>query len=400
MLSVSLLIIPWKWVVAKHRYIRYNDGMTININVETKNIIKVFTLAVIFTLGVFAVMKMSDALMLVLISFFAALALNPAVSFLSKYMPGKRRGPAIFIVFVAVIALLSFLLGSIIPPVVRESSNFIRTLPEAIDNSFYRSERVQDMIVRYDLQDNIDGLAELARQRVTSMGSDVVGSVGRVGGSILNTITGLVITVLMLTGGGKLLKSIADTLYRDPKLRARHENVASKMYGAVTGYVIGQVSMASLASVTALGMMLLLGIPYPLPLAAIVFILGLIPLVGNTLAAILVILMTLVLKDVTSGLILLAFFVAYQQIENVTLQPVVQGKTSNLPPLVIFVSVILGVGLMGPIGGLFAIPAAGCLKVLFLDWAAHRDDPKPSDTPVKLATKIKHKLTGTKPTKA
>ena len=86
----------------------------------------------------------------------------------------------------------------------------------------------------------------------------------------------------------------------------------------------------------------------------------------------------------------------YQQIENVTLQPIVQGKTTNLPPLVIFVSVILGVGLIGPIGGLFAIPAAGCAKVLLNDYLEHRDDLKSEDSPAKLVTKIKHKLTGVK----
>lgn len=370
--------------------------MTLNINIETKNVIKIFALAVAFTVSVFAIMKMSDALMLVLISFFAALALNPAVSFLSKYMPGKRRGPAIFIVFVAVISLITFLLASIIPPVVKESSNFISNLPTALNESFYENDRVQSFIERHGLQDNIDELAELGRQRVSSIGQDAVGSVGRVGGSILNTLTALVITVLMLTGGGKFLNKAANVLYRDKALRKRHEKVAQKMYAAVTGYVIGQVSMATLASVTALGVMLLLGIPYPLPLAAIVFTFGLIPLIGNTLAAIIVITMTVVLQDLTSGLILLGFFIVYQQIENVTLQPIVQGKTSDLPPLVIFVSVILGVGLIGPIGGLFAIPVAGSIKVLILDWVEHRDDIKPGDSPVNLATKIKHKLTSKK----
>lgn len=378
----------------------YNNYMTINVTIQTKHVIRIFTLAVLFTLGVFAVFHMADSLMLVLISFFAALALNPAVSFLSRFMPGKRRGPAIFIVFMLFIALVTFLLASIIPPVVRESANFIRSLPSAFDQTFYQNDTIQRFIDQHDLSDDIDNLAELARQRVAGMGSSAVSSVGRVGGSILNTLTGVVITVLMLTGGRQFIDSIANRLYRDQALRKRHERVAKKMYNAVTGYVIGQLSMAALASVTALGAMFVLNIPYPLPLAAIVFILGLIPLVGNTLAAILVITMTVILKDITSGVILLAFFIVYQQVENVTLQPIVQGKTTELPPLVIFVSVILGVGLMGPIGGLFAIPAAGCIKVLFLDWIEHRDDLKPTDTPAKLASKIKNRLVHPKTTKA
>lgn len=370
--------------------------MTLNINIETKHVIKIFTIAVAFTLSVFAVRQMADELMLVMISFFAALSLNPAVSFLSKYMPGKRRGPAIAVVLIGVIAFISFLLASIVPPVARESARFVQSLPDQINTSFYRSERVQGFIKQHQLEDDIENLSGLARERVSSIGQDAVGSVGRVGGSIMNTLTGIVITVLMLTGGGKLLRSIVDTLYRDQALRKRHENVARKMYGAVTGYVIGQVSMATVAALTSLGVLLLLGIPYPLPLAMIVFIFGLIPLVGNILSGVIVVILTLVLKGTPAALIFLAFFIVYQQIENMTLQPIVQGKTSDLPPLVIFVSVILGVGLIGPIGGLFAIPVAGCIKVLVLDWADHRDDLKTSDTPVKLASKLKHKLTGKK----
>jgi predicted PurR-regulated permease PerM len=366
--------------------------MTLNINIETKNVIKIFALATGFTLGVFAVAKMYDALLLVLIAFFIALALNPAVAFLSKFMPGKRRGPAIALVLIAVIGIIAVLLGSIIPPIANETSRFVKTLPETVNQSFYRNERVQGFIKRYDLQDNIDTTVKSLKQRATSYGDKLISGAGSLGNSIITSLTVFVMAVLMLTGGQKLLKQLADKLYRNEGLRARHETIALKMYRAVTGYVVGQVSVALVASLFALGALILLGVPYPLPLAGIVFVFGLIPLIGNTLAAILVVVATLIFKDVTAALILLAFFILYQQIENVTLQPIVQGKTTNLPPLVIFISVILGVALIGPIGGLFAIPAAGCMKVLLVDYLQHRDDFTKEDSPIKLATKLKNKL--------
>lgn len=371
----------------------YTNNMTLNINVETKNVIKIFALATGFTLGVFAVLKMYDALLLVLIAFFIALALNPAVGFLSRAIPGKRRGPAIAIVVVAVFALLTFLLASIVPPIFRETSGFVDTLPETINNSFYRNERVQGYIEQYQLQDEIDSAIETGKNRLSDAGKDVVSSAGTVGSSFLTSLTVLVMAVLMLTGGPQLLQRLANAFYRDQKLRQRHEQIAQKMYRSVTGYVVGQVSVALIASLFALGALVLLGVPYPLPLASIVFVLGLIPLIGNMLAAILVVLSTFVLKDVTAGLILLAFFVVYQQLENITLQPIVQGKTTNLPPLVIFVSVILGVALIGPIGGLLAIPAVGCAKVLLQDYLAHRDDFTPEDSPKTVLEKVKRKVT-------
>lgn len=366
--------------------------MTLNINIETKNVIKIFALATGFTVGVFAVAKMYDAILLVFTAFFIALALNPAVAFLAKFMPGKRRGPAIAIVLAGLVAVLGILLASIIPPVANETSRFVRTLPDTVNTSFYRNERVQEFIKRYSLQDNIDTTVDNLKQRATKYGDQAISGVGSVGNSFITTITVFVMAILMLTGGQKFLKQSANKLYRDKALQTRHEQIASKMYDAVTGYVVGQVSVALVASLFAIGALFLLRVPYPIPLAGIVFVFGLIPLIGNTIAAILVVLATLIFKDVTAALILLAFFVLYQQIENATLQPIVQGKTTNLPPLVIFVSVILGVALIGPIGGLFAIPAAGCAKVLLNDYLEHRDDLKSDDTTKTLVEKVKHKV--------
>lgn len=366
--------------------------MTLNINVETKNIVKVFGLAVLFTLGVFSLMKMYDAIIMVAVAFFLALALNPAVSFLSKYMPWKKRGPAIAIVFIALFSILTFLVGSIVPPVVRETSNFATNLPDTLNSSFYRNEKVQYFIDKYDLQDEIDSTIASGRQKITDYGSSALNGLGRLGSSLFNLLTVLVISVLMLTGGSGVVKKLKTIAYRDKKLLARHEELAKKMYATVSGYVVGQVSLASIAALVALAALVLFKVPYPMPLAGIVFAFGLIPLIGNTLAAIIVVLTTLVLKDTVTALFLLGFFVLYQQVENITLQPVVQGKTTNLPPLVIFVSVIFGVALIGPIGGLVAIPVAGCIKILVLDYFEHRDNIKPEDSPIKLVEKIKHKF--------
>jgi len=369
--------------------------MTLNINIETKNVIKILALATGFAVSVFAIAKMYDALILILIAFFLALALNPPVSFLSKYMPGKRRGPAIAIVFISVFALFGFLLASIIPPVVRETGSFVDTLPQTVNTAFYKNERIQGYINRYQLQDEVNDAVQTGKHKAQEFGQSAISDVGVIGSSFLTSFTVLVIAVLMLGSGGKVIARLSDALYRDPELRKRHERIGQRMYGAVTGYVLGQVSVASVAALFALGALLLLRIPYPLPLAAIVFTLGMIPLIGNTIAAILVVLSAVVLKDFTSGLILLAYFILYQQIENITLQPVVQGKTTNLPSLVIFVSVILGVALIGPIGGLFAIPVVGCLKVLLQDYLHHRDDVKPTSSSKSLVEKVKKRVSQT-----
>jgi len=348
--------------------------MTLNINIETKNVVKIFAIAVLFVTGMLALGRMYDALILVFTSFFFALALNPAVSFFSKYMPKKRRGPAVAIVVVIALALLSFLIFSIITPIAREASAFADTVPERIAEIRDGQTPVGGFIERYDLEDDISEAVSSTQVRLQSFATSAVSRVGQFGNSIITSLSGFVITILMLLNGPALLKSAADKIYRNKDLRARHERLLSKMYGIVTGYVNGQVVVALIAALASLGALFLLKTPYPLPLASIVFVFGLIPLIGNTLAAVLVVLFTLVLKDATSAVVLGVFFVLYQQIENATLQPMVQGKTTQLPTLVIFVSVILGVAAMGPIGGLFAIPAAGCAKILLVDYLNHRPD--------------------------
>lgn len=366
--------------------------MTLNINLETKNIIKVFTLAALFTVGVFGLMRMYDALVLVGTSFFFALALNPAVSFLSKYMPRKKRGPAVVLVMVLAFMMLSFLIFSIITPIAKEASAFADTVPERVESIRNGDTLIGEFIQKYDLQDDIQQTLNNAKTNIESFAKSAISRAGQFGSSLLTSFTGIVMTVLMLLNGPSLVKRFAERIYRDEKLKKRHELLFSKMYNVVTGYVNGQIIVALVASLFALGALFLLRIPYPLPLTAIVFVFGLIPLIGNTLAAIMVVSFTLVLKDTTSALVLGAFFIVYQQIENATLQPLVQGKTTQLPTLVIFVSVILGVALMGPIGGLFAIPAAGCFKILLQDYLDHRDEMHINDSPAKLIEKVKNKL--------
>lgn len=363
--------------------------MAININVETKNIFKVFFIAAALTIGIFSALKMRDAITLVLVAFFIALALNPAVEFFTRHLPGKRRGIAIAVVLIIAVGLVGSLLFATIPPVVKETTSFAKSLPTKVNDLRYRNKHVTNFISKYKLDDDISSVTDSFKSRFGKVGDTAVNGVSRVGSSIITTLTTIVMAILMLTGGPKLLERFSDKVYLDDKTRKRHELIAGKMYGVVTGYVNGQLLVALIAACFSLGALTLLHIPYPLPLAAVVFTFGLIPLIGNTLAAIIVVLAAVVLKSVPAGVIILAYFILYQQIENVTLQPIVQGKTTQLPPLIIFMSVILGVALMGPIGGLFAIPAAGCTKILLADYLDHRTKPSTSDSPKNLMNKLK-----------
>jgi predicted PurR-regulated permease PerM len=103
----------------------------------------------------------------------------------------------------------------------------------------------------------------------------------------------------------------------------------------------------------------------------VVAILDLIPLAGATIAAILVSTVAF-LDSTTAGIVVIVFFVLYQQLENHVLQPIVYGRTVQLSPLAVLIAVLIGAELAGVIGALAAIPVAGTIQVVFVDWLAHR----------------------------
>jgi predicted PurR-regulated permease PerM len=129
-----------------------------------------------------------------------------------------------------------------------------------------------------------------------------------------------------------------------------------------------------------------MGVPYALALGLVVAILDLIPLAGATLAGIIIVTVAF-LTSVTAGIVVAVFFVLYQQLENHLLQPLVYGRTVQLSPLAVLIAVLIGAEVAGVLGALSAIPVAGTLQILLVDWREHRrtGTPPPRDEPAPAA---------------
>ena len=112
--------------------------------------------------------------------------------------------------------------------------------------------------------------------------------------------------------------------------------------------------------------------PYAVALGLVVALLDLIPLAGATLAAIVVVLVALAAQGLTAAIIVAVFFIVYQQVENHLLQPVVYGRTVQLSPLVVLIAVLVGAEVAGVLGALGAIPVAGAIQVIIVDWQRQR----------------------------
>jgi predicted PurR-regulated permease PerM len=144
------------------------------------------------------------------------------------------------------------------------------------------------------------------------------------------------------------------------------------MYRVVKGYVNGQVTLAALAAVIIFPALIILDISYPIALFVIVFICALIPMIGNTIGAGIVTLVALT-QSPSAALFVLAYYIIYQQIENIFIQPRIQANSTNMSPLLVFASVVIGISFGGILGGLVAIPVAGCIRISVLEYLRSRN---------------------------
>ena len=356
-----------------------NKNNSVRVSVSNRTVIRVVGLVMAFYVFLLAISKASHALTLIFIAFFLALALNAPVHLLSQHIPGKRRGSrtlATGISFFVIIALLIGFIASIAPPLVKQTSSFINEAPELIEQLRDENSSTGDFIRRYNLEDQVDKFSSQTSGWLKNLSGSAVSTVTKVGSSIISSLTVLVLTFMMLIEGPRWI-SFARRLLPDEK-EPHFEKLAHDMYKVVKGYVNGQVLLAAIAAVLISVPLFLLGVSYPIALMVIIFICGLIPLVGHTIGAAIVSAVALFTSPATA-LIVLGIYIFYQQVENYTIQPRIQANSTDMSPLLVFTSVIVGVSFNGLVGGLVAIPIAGCARILLLDYLSHKKLLSPKD---------------------
>lgn len=338
------------------------------VTVSNRTVVRVLMLVIGSFLALAAVQKASHALTMIFIALFLALALNSPVSWISHRLPGRSKGSrsaATAVSFFVVIGVLAVFLASIVPSLVRQTSSFLDDAPGLIEDLRDQNTSVGSFVNKYNLEDQVDKLSSQVSGWIGGLGGSAFGTVTRVSSNIFSALTVLVLTFMMLIEGPRWI-AISRRLMPDEK-EPHAERLAKAMYKVIKGYVNGQVLLAAIASVMVLIPLLILGVSYPIALMVIVFVCGLIPLVGHTLGAVIVSFVALFQSPVTA-LIMLIYYIIYQQIENYAVQPRIQANSTNMSPLLVFMSVIIGVSFNGLLGGLVAIPVAGCLKILVVDY--------------------------------
>ncbi len=350
----------------------------VEVTISNRTVIRVLILVIGSFLLLAALKKASHALTLIFIAFFLSLALNAPVHWLASHIPGKRRGSRSLgtgLSFLVVILLLISFIASIVPPLVRQTSSFIEEAPGLVEDLRHDNNSAGRFVRKYKLEDQVDKFSTQLSGRLRDLTGSAVSTATRVTSSIFSMLTVLVLTFMMLIEGPRWLVFGRRLLSENKEKHV--EALAHNMYKVVKGYVNGQVLLATIAALVIVVPLFILNVSYPIALMVIVFFCGLIPLVGHTLGAIIVSLVALFHSPV-AAVVILIYYITYQQIENYVVQPRIQANTTNMSPMLVFMSVIIGVSFNGLVGGLVAIPLAGCLKILILDFLNRRNLLEPA----------------------
>jgi predicted PurR-regulated permease PerM len=305
----------------------------------------------------------------ILIAVFLALALNPAVEWFQRHgVP--RRGVATAITVLLTLAGFAALGALFIPTLVHEVNGFAQALPGYVDDITHRRGRLGFLESKYHITQRVrDAVESGGATKLLGLTGTAVAITKGIITAVVATVTIVFMTVFMLLEGPAWVERFFTLLPENS--RDRWRRVGHQIYLTVGGYVTGNLLISVIAGIASTIVMLVLGVPYAVALGLLVGILDLIPLAGATLAAIIVSAVGFI-HSIVAGIILIVFFIVYQQIENHLLQPLVYSRTVRLSPLAILISVLIGAELAGILGALAAIPVAGTIQVLLVAWLEHR----------------------------
>jgi predicted PurR-regulated permease PerM len=312
-----------------------------------------------------AVIQATSVIILIVVSMFLAVGLNPAVEAMTRR--GLSRSLAITVVFLAVIGAFVGFGFAVVPPVVDQTNAFVTSIPENLDH-LNKNPTIRQFDEDY-------GVIEKAKSYIASGGlgqrlfGGLLGVAGMVLGAVFSAFSVLILTLYFLAA----LPSMKHQAYQlvPASRRERVQLLTDEILVRIGGFVSGAFTVALIAAVTSYLFLTILGLPYALALAVFVGLLDLVPLVGATIAAAVITLLGFIESPVT-GFVCLGFYVAYQQVENYLIYPRVMRKAVDVPAALTVVAVLLGGALLGIVGALLAIPVAAAVLLVVREVAIPR----------------------------
>jgi predicted PurR-regulated permease PerM len=276
------------------------------------------------------------------------------------------------------------ILALLIPSMVSQGEELANNAPqyaEDVTDFVNRNETLNNLNQDY----NITGKIEDEAAKLPDKIPDAAGTLQDIGVGFVNSVfaalTIFILSIFMVASGRYWIQRFLET--RHPEQKVRMERALDHIGQAVGNYVGGALLQATIAGVTSFILLTVLGVPFAAALALVVFFFDLIPLVGATLGAVLVAIVTLFVNFPVALIVWVIYSIAYQQIENYVIQPQIQKRAVSVEPFVVLVAVLFGATLFGIIGALLAIPAAASIQIAIREWMAYRREvvEPPAPTP-------------------
>ena len=300
--------------------------------------------------------SLSSVLVLIGVAFFLALGLEPAASwFVKRKLP---RWAATTLVFALFLAMMAAFVAAAIPPLVQQANELINQAPRYLQQAQDHSSVIGRLNDRFHLQQRIT-------ETINGSGGSVVSDVVSAGSAIFDAVANCLIVVVLTVYFLVDMPRIRTNLYRmvPHSRRPRAILIGDEVFAKVGAYVLGNVLISVIAGAATFIWLMAFNVPYPLLLGIFVALLDLVPVVGSTIAGVVVAAVALTVS-LPVCIATIVFFVVFRLFEDYLLVPRIIGRVVKVPALITVVAVLIGGALLGIVGALVAIPIAAALLLL------------------------------------
>jgi predicted PurR-regulated permease PerM len=319
-------------------------------------------------LALYLIVLLQRPLTWLVIAAFIAVAMSGPVNLLARRM---KRGLAIALAYLALVMIPIGLGALFIPSLVNQIEDFADNVPEYaqdVTDFVNENQTLNDLNDKYDFTGELQSLADDLPSKI----GDAAGVLQDIGVGVINsifaTVTILILSIFMVAGGPRWAQAFVNAQPADR--RPRIERALRDVANAIGNYVAGALVQATLAGVTSYIVLSILGAPFAGPLALVVAFFDLIPVVGATIAAVLIAVVMLFVNFPVGVIVWIIWALVYQQIENYLIQPQIQRRAVQVEAFVVLVAVLFGSTLFGVLGAVLAIPIAATLQIC---WREYRD---------------------------
>ena len=337
---------------------------------SARAVLRVVVIVVLSAFALYLLYRLRRPIGWVLAAAFIAVCAAVPVNRLSRRIP---HGAAVALVYLGIVLTPVAAGAVLVPPVVDQGVGLVNEAPgyvQDLQKTVHDNRRLRDLDRKYDLTGKLQDQAETLIRNV----GQATGALVKIGagllGSLFALITILILSIFLVSRGPVWVERAVAS--RPPAQAAALRSALGRIADAVSAYVGGALAQAAVAGVVAFLVLSVMGVPSPLALALVIALLDLIPLVGATLGAAIVTIVTLFDDFPTDTIIWVLFAIAYQQFENYVVQPRIQSKAVDLDPFIIVVAALFGGTLLGVVGALVAIPAAAAIQIAIREWLAYR----------------------------